>query len=188
LVIDELDAVAMPPDLLRAIRSLNEPAIAAVPLVLAVLMIRLGRLNEAFLEQLLVGMFGSASRGYGEPWVLATLTLIGPPHRSSPTALCRMSLLTSGGMTKTLRGLESAGLVRRYRSPDDRRSLLVELTPKGRNKGRALLVRLSTRYAELFAVERGPARTEAYLVLRSLLSRLEETVGERDSENWIRIR
>jgi DNA-binding MarR family transcriptional regulator len=54
--------------------------------------------------------------------------------RRSAGELARRAELTSGTMTARLDHLESAGLVRRLRDPGDRRSVLVELTAKGRKK------------------------------------------------------
>ena len=48
--------------------------------------------------------------------------------------LARRAELTSGTMTARLDHLEAEGLVRRVRDPEDRRSVLVELTAKGKKK------------------------------------------------------
>jgi DNA-binding MarR family transcriptional regulator len=44
----------------------------------------------------------------------------------------REALVTSGGLTFVVRQLESQGLLSRRTNPDDRRSVLLKLTPKGR--------------------------------------------------------
>ncbi len=54
--------------------------------------------------------------------------------RRSAGELARRAELTSGTMTARLDQLEAEGLVRRIRDSDDRRSVLVELTAKGRKK------------------------------------------------------
>jgi len=56
------------------------------------------------------------------------------PKRRTAGELARRAELTSGTMTARLDHLEREGLVRRLRDPDDRRSVLVELTAKGRRK------------------------------------------------------
>jgi DNA-binding MarR family transcriptional regulator len=64
--------------------------------------------------------------------VLATLRRAGAPDGLSPGRLTSALMLTSGGMTSRLDRLERAGLVARRPDPDDRRALLVTLTPAGR--------------------------------------------------------
>jgi DNA-binding MarR family transcriptional regulator len=54
--------------------------------------------------------------------------------RRSAGDLARRAELTSGTMTSRLDHLERAGLVRRVGDPNDRRSVLVELTAKGEKK------------------------------------------------------
>jgi DNA-binding MarR family transcriptional regulator len=68
----------------------------------------------------------------GEFYVLAALRRAGAPYALRPTELYRALMVSSGGMTDRLRRLEERGLVRRRPSQEDRRSMLVELTPEGR--------------------------------------------------------
>lgn len=63
--------------------------------------------------------------------ILGALRRTGAPYRLAPVALSRSLLLTSGGLTKRLDHLELHGLVERSPDPEDRRSVLVELTPSG---------------------------------------------------------
>ncbi len=73
----------------------------------------------------------------GEFDVLATLQRSGPPYRLSPTALYTSLMVSSGGLTHRLKRLEETGLVRRLASPDDGRSLIVELTEEGHERTQA---------------------------------------------------
>ncbi len=66
--------------------------------------------------------------------VLTALRWSGKPYRRKAGELARRADLTSGAMTSRLDALEKEGLVRRLRDPVDRRSVLVELTDKGRKK------------------------------------------------------
>jgi DNA-binding MarR family transcriptional regulator len=75
-----------------------------------------------------------SAHGIGRPDfdVLATLRRSGEPYALSPGALGASMMLSSGGTTARLDRLEQAGLVRRSPDPDDRRAILVRLTPRGR--------------------------------------------------------
>ncbi len=84
---------------------------------------RIGRMLEATLAE-----FGLNS---GEWRVLGALRAAGEPYRASPGFLAKRFELTTGAMTNRIDQLEEAGLVRRLRDPDDRRGVIVELTPKG---------------------------------------------------------
>ena len=92
---------------------------------------RLGRVRE-YIDDGLERTF--AEHGLSRPaWdVLASLRRSGPPYRLSPTDLYRGLMRTSGAMTNRLQRLEQAGLIERIADPDDGRSLLVGLTPRGR--------------------------------------------------------
>jgi DNA-binding MarR family transcriptional regulator len=65
--------------------------------------------------------------------VLATLRRSGAPFRLSPSDLMATMMVTSGTMTNRIDQLEKQGLVERLPNPDDRRGLIVALTPKGRS-------------------------------------------------------
>src|SRR5204863_6880105 len=62
--------------------------------------------------------------------ILATLRRHG--GRMSPGALLKTVALSSGGMTNRLDRLEAAGWIQREDDPDDRRGVMVRLTPKGK--------------------------------------------------------
>lgn len=175
--------VAAGGDIGDALKALAIAGLDERTLVLATLLTRLGRLNEIMMTAIQAETFKAPRQGFGEPWVLVTLLLQGMPFRSSPTELCRISLLTSGGMTKTLRGLEDGKLVRRIADPADRRALLVELTREGQSLARKILKRTSDEYRDLFA---GEAKA-LYPVLRTLLTRMELRQDRGGSERWLRL-
>ena len=64
--------------------------------------------------------------------VLVTLRSVPPPHELMPTDLYGAVLMSSGGLTKVLYGLEKRGLITRAEGKADRRSKPVRLTAKGR--------------------------------------------------------
>ena len=67
----------------------------------------------------------------GEFDVLASLRRSGVPFTLAPSQLTRAMMLSPSGMTSRLDRLERIGLIERKTTPDDRRSLLVVLTPAG---------------------------------------------------------
>jgi DNA-binding MarR family transcriptional regulator len=69
---------------------------------------------------------------WAEYKLLGLLMREGEVYRSSPGKLAKMMELSSGAMTNRLDRLEKAGLLRRLPDPDDRRGILVELTPDGK--------------------------------------------------------
>lgn len=80
-----------------------------------------------------------------EAWgfdVLSALRRTGPPYQLTPGALLRATLVTSGTMTNRVDRLADAGLVRREPDPQDRRGVLVTLTPTGRARVDAALADL----------------------------------------------
>src|SRR6185437_1651635 len=63
---------------------------------------------------------------------LSVLAQSGAPFRSTPGRLAKRMELSSGAMTNRLDRLEEADLIRRLPDPEDRRSVVVELTDHGR--------------------------------------------------------
>jgi DNA-binding MarR family transcriptional regulator len=74
-----------------------------------------------------------AALGLKPRWldVLSALRRSGAPFRLPAGELAEAVLLSSGGMTARIDRMEAAGLVRRGPDPEDRRGVLVELTPAG---------------------------------------------------------
>lgn len=64
--------------------------------------------------------------------VLAALRRNGEPFQAKPSELAAMTMLTSGGMTGRVDQLEKLNLVRRVPDPDDRRVMMAQLSPEGR--------------------------------------------------------
>lgn len=74
--------------------------------------------------------------GHGlEHWefdVLATLRRSGPPYTLTAGALNRAAMVTSGAITNRIDRLSARGLVERVPDEEDRRSVRVRLTDRGR--------------------------------------------------------
>jgi DNA-binding MarR family transcriptional regulator len=64
--------------------------------------------------------------------LLVALRRSGPPYALRPTEIYRESLLSSGAITNRIDQVEKRGWVKRYHSPNDRRGVIVRLTPGGR--------------------------------------------------------
>jgi DNA-binding MarR family transcriptional regulator len=89
----------------------------------------LGRLVDA--------EFARTAARYGvdtaEADILFTLRRAGEPYRLTPSRLAESLLVSSGTLTSRLDRLERKELVARVPHPRDRRSVEVELTPRGRD-------------------------------------------------------
>src|SRR5947207_15667773 len=65
--------------------------------------------------------------------LLAALRRAGRPYELNPTQLMEAMMLSSGGMTKRVDRMASAGLIQRRADPSDRRGTLVGLTRTGKS-------------------------------------------------------
>jgi DNA-binding MarR family transcriptional regulator len=83
--------------------------------------------------------------------VLAALRRAPPPQELSPTELYSAVLISSGGLTKVLHGLEKRGLIARVADDVDRRSRPVRLTPAGRALAERTVAAVQASNEELFS-------------------------------------
>lgn len=108
---------------------------------------RIVRLGAEFHRRFDAAFDALGLRG-GQFGVLSALRRAGDPFELTPTDLARHQVMTSGGMTPVIDGLEKRGLVERTPNPDDRRSRLVRLTPEGRDLvDRAMELHVQTEHA-----------------------------------------
>jgi DNA-binding MarR family transcriptional regulator len=105
--------------------------------------------------------------------VLATLRRAGQPYRLSPNALLQSLMITSGTMTNRIDHLERAGLVERAHNPDDRRSVLISLTPSGLELIEKALATHVANEHRLLAELGGADREQLAGLLRQLLVKFE---------------
>jgi len=63
-------------------------------------------------------------------WIV--VLLVGESAASSAAGLCEVLTYDPGAMTRLIDRLESKGIVRRVRSPEDRRTIQLELTASGK--------------------------------------------------------
>ncbi len=107
-----------------------------------------------------------------ESWefdVLAALRRAGSPNQLSPGQLIRETMVTSGTMTNRVDRLAARGLVERDLHPDDRRGVLVRLTPAGREAVDAALSDLLAAERQLLAGMEEDDQHQLAGILRRLL-------------------
>lgn len=105
--------------------------------------------------------------------LLCALRRAGPPYELNPTQLMRLTMLSSGGITKRLDRLVGAGLVERSPDAADRRGTLVRLTRRGKTViDRAVEAHVANEERLLGPLTRAERRALDVL-LRTLLTGLE---------------
>jgi DNA-binding MarR family transcriptional regulator len=111
-------------------RFLEENELPGVDLEVEGIVDRINGLRRRFHRMLdeTLAEFGLNS---GEWKALNQLHLAGPPYQRSVGEMAEWAELSSGAMTNRVDRLEQAGLVKRAPDPNDRRGVLVELTPVG---------------------------------------------------------
>lgn len=83
-----------------------------------------------------------------------------------PSVIAERLLVTTGSMTSLLDNLEKRGLIRRQPHPDDRRKLLIDITPAAQLIVDDLLPSLHARERDVMAAALAP--NEQRLLLRSI--------------------
>ncbi|MET8628380.1 MarR family transcriptional regulator [Kitasatospora sp. NPDC004669] len=102
-----------------------------LPLEAMALIGRLRRLNVR-VDSALREYFATCGLDSSEFDVLATLRRSGEPYELNARALLKSAMVTSGAITNRVDKLSAKGLVERNPCPDDRRAVLVRLTPAGK--------------------------------------------------------
>ena len=112
---------------------------------------------------------------YSEYTALHTLRVEGPPYRMSPSRINEALALSSGGVTKTIDRLESAGLVKRGPDPSDGRGVLVALTARGRKLAAKIFDAGLAKYSRTVELLSTPERRQLVESLGKLLDAFEES-------------
>jgi DNA-binding MarR family transcriptional regulator len=133
---------------------------------------RIGRLH-ALAGRAIESVFEAHGLNTGEFDVLAALRREGDPFVLTPSALARTLMLSPAGMTNRVDRLVERGLVDRRADPDDRRSLLVALTPAGRTTIDAAVAEHVTNEERLLSVLSANERAALDRVLRKLVGQFE---------------
>lgn len=108
--------------------------------------------------------------------VLAVVEGAGQPLE--PSVIAERLMVTTGSMTSLLDNLEKRGLVRRTQHPEDRRKLLIDVTPDARVIVDELLPVLHAREHELIGAALSPSEQSA--LLRSL-AKLQQAAADAQS-------
>jgi DNA-binding MarR family transcriptional regulator len=107
--------------------------------------------------------------------VLAALRRSGAPYRLPPSQLSKSLMLSGAGMTSRLDRLENLKLVARQPEPNDRRSVRIQLTPKGLQLVEKIIPQLVETERGIIA-DFGDANTKK---LTQLLLALNETLSRK---------
>ncbi|WP_243710731.1 MarR family transcriptional regulator [Actinomadura sp. KC216] len=136
----------------------------------------LGRLSRVtrIVERELKALFAEFGLERGEFDVLATLRRGGTPGGMTAGMLARSSMVTSGAVTNRLDRLVAKGYITRDIDPANRRSVIVDLTPEGRELiDRAVAAHLDNERRILAALDRHQ-QDDLAATLRTLLLSLDD--------------
>jgi DNA-binding MarR family transcriptional regulator len=92
--------------------------------------------------------------------------------------LCGQLRVSTGAMTNRLDKLERTGLVARSRDPNDRRGVLLELTPPGRKKLDQYVDTGAARERQLLGALSKTEKQDLNRLLQTLLKSLQAEIGE----------
>jgi DNA-binding MarR family transcriptional regulator len=92
-------------------------------------------------------------------------------------SLCSELHVSTGAMTNRLDKLERSGLLTRARDPDDRRGVLLELTPAGRGKLDQYIDTGANRERQLLAALSASEKRQLNRLLQKLLNSLHGEIG-----------
>ena len=106
-----------------------------------------------------------AYEAHGDQWRRS-----GDPYQLSPGQLLRETMVTSGTMTNRVDRLATRGLVHRTSRPDDRRGVLVHLTPAGRQAVDAAISDLLQAEQQILAALPHAQRDQLAEALRQLIA------------------
>ena len=135
----------------------------------------LGHLIELYLLQQLKAQGVSPS----DYRVLTALRLGVHGERATPQELNHFTRITSAGMTRTLDRLEEAGYVARVPNPDDRRSVLVELSPAGLEFAESVMRDVQAHYAQALEGLADPDAKAEIETLRRIITRLDRAIATK---------
>src|SRR5262245_22344047 len=110
--------------------------------------------------------------------VLATVRRSGPPFTMAPSQLTHWLMLSPSGITSRLDRLEKVGFIERKPSEEDRRSLLIVLTPKGKKVVDEAVAAHVANQQRLLSPLSVAERKNLDQILRTLLASFEKPTRE----------
>ena len=116
----------------------------------------------------------------GVPQAAATALAVidGAAEPLTPSQVSDRVATASATMTSTLDLLERRGWIRRVPNPDDRRSVLIEITPAGRATAHQLLPGIRTLERSILSALTAEERTHLLDLLAKVLARTAEVAGQ----------
>jgi DNA-binding MarR family transcriptional regulator len=144
----------------------------------------------ATIERYVAKAFEETLRGrdlsHGEYKLLLQLA-IAPSGRRSAGDLSRALMLSTGGMTNRLDRLEASKLIRRVADPDDRRGVLVELSPSGTEVIDRALAEEALKEVGLFTALSAKELVQLNRLLRKVLVSLEDRYAPTERPSLQRV-
>jgi len=113
-----------------------------------------------------------------QPAATALAVIDGAREPLTPSQVGDRALVASATMTATLDLLEHRGWIRRIPNPDDRRSVLIEITPAGRATADQLLPGIRTHERSILSALTPDERTQLLDLLAKVLARTADIAGQ----------
>jgi DNA-binding MarR family transcriptional regulator len=136
-------------------------------------LIRTGQALEAEVNRAML-----ASIGAGQPLLNSLAVIEGADQPLTPSEISERTLTSSATITATIDALERRGWVRRVRNPDDRRSVLVEITDEGQAVTDRLLPGIRKLDVAIFAGLSSAERATLLRLLAKVLKQLAIVAAE----------
>ena len=113
-----------------------------------------------------------------QPAATALAVIDGAREPLTPSQVSDRALVAFATMTATLDLLEHRGWIRRIPNPDDRRSVLIEITPAGQATADQLLPDIRTHERTILSALTPDERTQLLDLLARVLARTADIAGQ----------
>jgi DNA-binding MarR family transcriptional regulator len=136
-------------------------------------LVRAGDALWAELDRRIALTFGISQNG-----ALTLAVIDGAGKAITPSEISERLLISSATMTSTLDSLEQRGFIRRAPNPDDRRSLLIEITNRGRATADKMIPGIHKVERRVLAALTQSERTQLLKLLDKVLAGAAEVAAE----------